>query len=95
MHDDQDDRLAAACARLAREKGWPDEERERLIALLADEERRRALYDHPRRMEFLGRALAEMLGGQGGTGRTTVADPDEVEARVVALMMADGLAPPG
>ena len=27
---DEDDRLAAACARLAREKGWPAEKRERL-----------------------------------------------------------------
>lgn len=91
---DDDNHLSAACARLAREKGWPDEGRGKLAELLADEERRRALYDHPRRLEFLGRALAEMLGGQGGTGRTMAADPDEVEARVVALMMAEGLAPP-
>ena len=92
--DDDGDCLAAACARLAREKGWPDEERDRLAALLADEERRRALSDHPRRLEFLGRALAEMLGGNGAPGRTVTSDPDEVEVRVVALMMAEGLAPP-
>ncbi len=89
--DDRDDRLAAACARLAREKGWPAEERKRLEDLLADEGRRRALFDHPRRMEFVGRALAEMLGG-GATGETVTADPGEMEVRVVALMMAEGLA---
>ena len=77
------DRLAAACARLAREKGWPDEDRERLADLLADEERRRGLYDHPRRMEFVGRALAEMLGENGGTAAS---DPDEIEVRAVAPM---------
>ena len=93
--DDRDDRLAAACARLAREKNWPAEERERLEGLLADEGRRRALFDHPRRMEFVGRALAEMLRGPGATGRTAASDPDEMEVRVVALMMAEGLAPPG
>lgn len=91
---DGDDRLAAACARLAREKGWPDEQRDRLVALLADDGRRRALSDHPRRMEFLGRALAEVLGGNGAPGRTATPDPDEIEVRVVALMMAEGLAPP-
>ncbi len=85
----------AACARLAREKGWPAEERERLEGLLADEGRRRALFDHPRRMEFVGRALSEMLGGAGATGVTLASGPDEMEARVVALMMAEGLAPPG
>ena len=85
------DRLAAACARSAREKGWPAEERGRL----ADEARRRALYDHPRRMEFVGRALAEALGEQGASGGTVTSDADEMEARVVALMMAEGLAPPG
>lgn len=92
--DDDGDRLAAACARLAREKGWPDEERDRLAALLADEERRRALSDHPRRLEFLGRALAEVLGGGGAPGRTAASTPDEVEVRVVALMVSEGLAPP-
>ena len=92
---DGDDRLAAACARLAREKGWLDGERDRLIALLADDERRRALSDHPRRMEFLGRALSEVLGGNGAPGRTVASNPDEVEVRVVALMMAEGLAPEG
>lgn len=76
---DGDDRLAAACARLAREKGWPDEERDRLAALLVDGERRRALSDHPRRLEFLGRVLAEMPGGQDATGRSTAADPDGME----------------
>ena len=91
---DRDDRLAVACARLAREKDWPAEERERLADLLADEGRRRALSDHPRRMEFLGRALAEVLGGNGAPGRMVTPDPDEVEVRVVALMMAEGLAPP-
>ncbi len=93
--DDRDDRLAAACARLACEKNWPAEERERLEDLLADEGRRRALYDHPRRMEFVGRALAETLGGRGAMGRRAASDADEMEARVVALMMADGLAPRG
>ena len=91
---DDDIRLGAACVRMAREKGWPDEQRGRLARLLADEERRRELYDHPRCLEFVGRALAEMLGGQGGTGRTTTADPGEMEVRVIALMMAEGLAPP-
>ena len=91
---DGDDRLAAACARLAREKGWPDEERERLARLLADEERRRALYDHPRRLEFVQRALAEVLAGPGAGGRTVTSDPDDLEMRVIALMMAEGLAPP-
>jgi hypothetical protein len=56
---------------------------------VADEGRRWALYDHPRRMEFMGRALAEMLGERGGTGRTATPDPDEMEVRVVALMMAE------
>lgn len=93
--DDHDDRLAAACALLAREKNWPAEERKRLEELLADEGRRRALFDHPRRLEFVGRALAEMLGRRGATGRTATTDPDEMEVRVVALMMAEGLAPPG
>src|SRR3712207_8225885 len=32
---------------LAREKGWPAEKRERLEGLLADEGRRRALYEVP------------------------------------------------
>jgi hypothetical protein len=93
--DNHDDRLAAACARLVREKGWPAKERERLEELLADEERRRALFDHPRRMEFVGRALAEMLGGGGASGGTAISDPDEMEVRVVALMMVGGLATPG
>ncbi len=92
---DDDNHLFAACARLAREKGWPAEERDRLADLLADDERRRALSDHPRRMEFVGRALAEVLGGGGAPGRTVTSDPDEVEVRVVALMMAEGLAPSG
>ncbi len=91
----EDDSLAASCARLAREKGWPAEERERLEGLLADEGRRRALYDHPRRMEFVGRALAEMLGGPSTTGEAPASNSDEMEVRVVALMMAEGLAPPG
>ena len=90
-----DDRLAAACARLASEKGWPAGERERLEGLLADEGRRRALFDHPRRIEFVGRALAETLGGRGAMGLKATSDPDEMEARVVALMLAEGLAPPG
>ncbi len=93
--DSDDDRLAAACARLEREKGWLAGERERLEDLLSDEERRRALFDHPRRMEFVGRALAESLGGGGASGATAIPDPDEMEARVVALMMAEGLALPG
>ena len=92
--DDDDERLAAACARLAREKGWPGDERDRLRSLLADEGRRRALYGHPRRMEFVGRALAEMLGGDGAPGRTVTSEPDEVEVRVVAPMTAERLAPP-
>ena len=92
---DDDDRLAAACARLASEKGWPAAERERLEGLLADEGRRRALFDHPRRIEFVQRALAETLGGRGATGLTATSDADEMEVRVVALMMAEGLAPPG
>jgi hypothetical protein len=92
--DDHDGPLAAACTRLAREQGWPEEERERLAGLLADEGRRRALFDHPRRMEFVGRALAEMLGERGAAGRTVTSDPDEVEVRVVALMMVEGLATP-
>ena len=66
---DDGDRLAAACARLASEKGWPAGERERLGGLLADEGRRRALFDHPRRMGFVGRALAEALGGHGAPRR--------------------------
>lgn len=93
--DGDGDRLAAACARLAREKGWPDDERERLVRLLADEGRRRALSDHPRRLEFVGRALAEVLGGRDAGGRAAASDPEGIEARVVALMMAEGLAPPG
>ncbi len=92
---DNSDRLASACGRLAREKNWPAGQLERLEKLLADEGRRRALYDHPHRMEFVGRALAEMLGGRGATGMTPASDPDEMEVRVVALMMAEGLAPPG
>jgi hypothetical protein len=87
-----DDHLFDACARLAREKGSPAEQRDRLARLLADEGRRRALFDHPRRMEFVARALAEMLGVRGAMGRTVTSDPDEMEARVVALMMAEGLA---
>ena len=90
-----DDHLFAPCTRLAREKGWPAEQRDRLARLLADEGRRRALFEHPRRMEFLGRVLAEMVGERGATGHTGSADPDEMEVRVVALMMAEGLAPPG
>ena len=88
--DERDDRLAAACARLAREKNWPAEERERPEDLLADEGRRRALYDHPRRLEFVGRALAETLGGRAATGQAMASDPDDMEVRVVALMMAEG-----
>ena len=91
---DDDNHLFAACARLAREKGWSAGERERLEGVLADEGRRRALFDHPRRMEFVGRALAEMLGGGGATGGTTTPGPEETEVRVVALMVAEGLAPP-
>jgi hypothetical protein len=41
------------------------------------------------------RALAEVLGGNGAPGRTVAPDPDEVEVRVVALMMAEGLVQPG
>ena len=93
--DNHDERLATACARLAREKGWTAAERDRLEGLLADEERRRALFEHPRHMEFVGRVLVEMLGGRGATGRTAASDPDETEERVVALMMAEGLATPG
>ena len=58
-------------------------------------ERRRALFEHPRRIEFVQRALEETLGGPGATGLTATSDPDEMEMRVVALMMAEGLAPPG
>ena len=46
-------------------------------------------------MEFVGRALARMLGGRGATGRMAATDPAKMEVRVVALMMAEGLAPPG
>ena len=95
-HDQRlDERFATACARLAREEGWPAEQRDRLTRLLADEERRRALFEHPRRMEFVGRALAERLGGRDATGKTVTADPDRMEVRVVALMMAEGLPPQG
>ncbi len=66
---DDDDHLFAACARLARGKGWHAEQRDRLARLLAHEERRRALFEHPRRMEFVERVLAEMLGERGGAGR--------------------------
>ena len=66
---DDDDRVAAACARLVSEKGWPAGERERLEGLLVDEGRRRALFGHPRRIEFVGRALAEALGGHGAPRR--------------------------
>jgi hypothetical protein len=45
----------------------PLELREGLEHLLADEERRWALYDHPRRIEFVARALTEMLGERGTT----------------------------
>ena len=93
--DEGDDRRAAAFARMAYEDGWPAEERDRLAHLLADEERRRALYEHPRRLEFVARALAETLGGRGATGGAAVPGPDELEVRVVALMMAEGLALPG
>jgi hypothetical protein len=65
----QDERLSTARVRLARKKGWPAEERQRLEELLADEGRRRTLYDHPRRMEFVARALAEALGGHGAPRR--------------------------
>lgn len=88
------DGLTAVCARLAREKGWPDSERERLARLLDDEDRRRTMPDHPRRFEFLARALAEMLDRNGAPGGTAGSGPDELEVRVVALMMAEGLAPP-
>ena len=91
---DDDNHLFAACARLAREKGWSAGERERLEGVLADEGRRRALFDHPRRMEFVGRALAEMLSGGGATGGTTIPGPEDAEVRVVALMVVEGLAPP-
>ena len=91
--DGDGDRFVAASARLAREKGWPAEEQGRLEELLADEGRRRALFDHPRRMEFVARALAEMLGGHGAMGRKVTSEPDEMEVRVVAMMMAEGLAP--
>ncbi len=46
-------------------------------------------------MEFVQRALAEMLAGQGAGSRTVTSDPDEMEVRVVALMMAEGLPPQG
>ncbi len=91
MHDD--DRLFAACARLARENGWPAERRERLARLLVDEGRRRALCDI-RGAWSSWRALAEMLAVGGATGGTVTSDPDEWEVRVVALVMAEGLAPP-
>jgi hypothetical protein len=54
---------------LAREKGWTAAERDRLARLLADEGRRRALFDHPRRNEFVARSLAETLGGHGAPRR--------------------------
>lgn len=38
--------------------------------------------------------MTEMLGGTGAPGRKVTSGPDEVEVRVVALMMAEGLAPP-
>ncbi len=42
------------------------------------------------------RALAEALVGHGATGRTAASDPDDkMEVRVVAPMVAKGLAPPG
>ncbi len=90
-----DDHLFAACARLAREEGWPAEQRDRLARLLADEGRRRALFEHPRRMEFLGRVLAEMVGDRGAVGHTGSAAPGETAVRVVAHMMAEELATPG
>ena len=43
----------------------------------------------------MGRALAEMVRERGASGHAVTADPGEMEARVVALMMAEGLAPPG
>ena len=46
-------------------------------------------------MEFVQRALAETLGGRGVDDHKAAADSDEVEVRVVALIMAEGLAPPG
>jgi hypothetical protein len=61
---------------LASEKGWPAQERERLERLPADEERRRALFDHPRRLEFVGRALAEMLGGHRATNGTMTSEAE-------------------
>jgi hypothetical protein len=89
------DHLFDACARLARERGWPAEQRDRPEGLLTDEGRRRAPFERPRRIEFVQRALAETLEGRGATGLAATSDPDEMEVRVVALMMAEGLAPPG
>jgi len=63
--------------------------------LLADEGRCRAPFEHPRRVEFVGRALAETPGGRGAMAQMVASGPDEVEVCVVALMMAEGLAPPG
>ncbi|MBD0275326.1 MAG: hypothetical protein ICV73_25790, partial [Acetobacteraceae bacterium] len=37
---------------------WPAEQRDRPEGLLADEGRRRAPFEQPRRMEFVRRALA-------------------------------------
>jgi hypothetical protein len=47
-----------------------------LADLLADEDRRRALYDHPRRMEFAAHALAEVLDERGAGGCAVATDPN-------------------
>ena len=75
MNDDN--RLIAVCAEVSREKGWSAEERERLVDLLTDDERRQALLAHPERPAFLQRAVSEMLNERGAGGRVTTSDPIE------------------
>ena len=89
------DPLAAAFARVAREKGWPAEERARMEDWMADEENRRAVFNHPRYFEFATRAVSEMLDERRTGGRVVTTDGFETAARAVALMVAEGLVEPG